>query len=161
MHLRLLAVTGLLLIPRPLFAQNDTIVPGPPDRAVAAQAHQMACVDSLLAPRIAKGRATYPAVRARFLAGLPARHRFLISTNLIDQTGRRELVFILVHRVGGDTVYGQLASDLQLVQGIPPHASIGVLEDAILDWTIARPDGTEEGNAIGVFVDSLQGRFPC
>jgi hypothetical protein len=32
--------------------------------------------------------------------------------------------------------------------------SITVPESEVLDWTIARPDGSEEGNFIGKYLDS-------
>lgn len=156
-----LALALLLLIPALAVAQADSSHPGPPDRPVGAQAHQLACIDSLLAPRIAKGQASYPAVKTRFLAGLPPGHRLFVSVNLFDPAQRKELVFIRVDRMGHDTLYGVLINDLQVVRGFPRGTSMAVLDEALLDWTIARPDGTEEGNAVGNYIDSLQGRFPC
>jgi hypothetical protein len=121
----------------------------------------MACLDSMLAPYIAQGKATYQAAKARYLAGLPANYRFLVSAMLFDSIGHRELVFISVTGFGHDTAYGHLASDLTLVRGFSQDALMRVLDEAVLDWTIARPDGTEEGNAVGKYIDTLHGQPPC
>jgi hypothetical protein len=44
------------------------------------------------------------------------------------------------------------------VQGFHKGQHITVKESEILDWCISNPDGSEDGNLIGKYIDSLQGR---
>jgi hypothetical protein len=79
-----------------------------------------------------------------------------------DAGGRQEIAFILVRRISADTIFGELASTLLSVQGVPPNATFRLLDASVLDWLVSRPDGTEEGNVLGLFMDSLYGRpLPC
>jgi hypothetical protein len=160
-HLVILSAATLICA-ADLGAQVDSVRPGPPDQPIGVTTQQQqSCLDSALAPYIAQGKATYPAAKARYLAGLPANSRFFVSAMLFDSMGHRELVFISVTGFGHDTASGRLASDLAVVRGFDQDASMRILDEAVLDWTIARPDGTEEGNAIGKYIDTLHGRPPC
>ena len=161
MRERTILLAALLLSRAPLSAQSYPIRPGPPDVAVPATHEQEACLDSLLVPYIAQGQATYQEAKARYIAGLPPHHRFLVSAMLFDSVGHREMVFIHVLGAVSDTVYGRLDTDVLVVQGFRQGDRMRVLDSAVLDWTIARPDGTEEGNAVGTFIDTLHGHLPC
>ncbi len=54
------------------------------------------------------------------------------------------------------TVVGTIANELGVVQQYKINQSIVFPEKAILDWTIAKPDGSEEGNYVGKLIDTLQ-----
>lgn len=64
-----------------------------------------------------------------------------------------EQVFVRVVSWHGDQIEGTLNSEVKLnnySQGEP----LLVLEKDVVDWTILRPDGSEEGNVVGKFLDT-------
>ncbi len=109
-----------------------------------------------VAPYIAQARQTWPAARNRFLAGLPPRHVFFVTMRLIDATGRFEIVFLEVHKIEQGVISGEIANDLTLVKGYHRGEMVTVPETEIWDWTISRPDGSEEGNVVGKFLETYR-----
>ena len=111
------------------------------------------------APYIAKGRATYPAAKKRFLAGLPPKFRFEVRKRLIDPDGLRiEEVFIEVDAIKGGKVFGRIGNELNVVRSFRQWQRISFPESDVLDWTIVHPDGREEGNYVGKFIDTYKPR---
>jgi len=111
------------------------------------------------APYIAKGRATYPAAKKRFLAGLPPKYRFEVRKRLTDPGGvRLEEVFIEVDAIKDGTVLGRIGSELGVVRSFHQGQRISFPESDVLDWTIVHPDGREEGNYVGKFIDTYKPR---
>ena len=113
-----------------------------------------------IAPYIEKGRKTYPEARRRYLAGLPAGHRFFVVTNLRDGSGTSEQVFVAVASITGDRITGRIASDILGVKGFRNGDPYTFPESELVDWLITRPDGTEEGNVVGKFLDEWQKTHP-
>ncbi|HEX8848117.1 MAG TPA: hypothetical protein VF761_01160 [Gemmatimonadaceae bacterium] len=118
----------------------------------------MDSLTKLFAPAIAQARATYPQARKRFLAGLPAGHRFAVTTGLRDDAGHREQIFVYVDSIRGETVFGKIASEITLVRGYRYLQPLVVAERDVLDWTIVDPRGNEEGNFVGKFIDEMHAR---
>lgn len=106
----------------------------------------------------AQARATYPDARRRFLAGLPEGHRLLVTTSLREAAGEEERVFVAVDRIEGGRITGRIANELLLLRGFHRGQMYTFPEDALVDWTIVRPNGTEEGNFVGKFLDAYQQR---
>jgi Tfp pilus assembly protein PilF len=106
----------------------------------------------------AQARATYPDARRRFLAGLPQGHRLLVTTSLREAAGEEERVFVAVDRIEGGRITGRLANEILLLRSFHRGQTYTFPEDALVDWTIVRPDGTEEGNFVGKFLDAYQQR---
>ena len=129
----------------------------PPDRPVTvADSAALARFFALLEPCVAKARATYPAARDRYAAGLPPGHHLFVTTRLRDAAGRVEQAFVAVDSIRADRIHGVIASRIGAVAGYrlgQPHV---VVEGDLVDWMVARPDGSEEGNAVGKFIDALQ-----
>ncbi len=109
-----------------------------------------------IAPLVARARATYPQAKQRFLAGLPAGQFFFLTTELLDARGTREQVFIAVSAIENGTVRGRIWNDLVQVQGYRRGQSYSFSETVMIDWLITKPDGTEEGNLVGKFLDTYQ-----
>lgn len=103
-------------------------------------------------------RATWPDAKARYLAGLPPKHAFFVTYQLEDRKGNVERVFVAVHEIAEGVVHGRIWNDITLVEGFEFRQEISFPESDVLDWTIARPDGTEEGNFIGKYVDGKRGK---
>ena len=134
----------------------------PPDAPISMDSSAVAELDKLLEPCRRMAMASYGSARARFLSGLPDRHSMFVVTRLRDDAGRREQVFVAVDAINRDRVTGRVWNDLGIVQGYQRGQTVTVPEQEIVDWMIARPDGTEEGNWMGKFIDALQatGRPP-
>ena len=116
-------------------------------------------LDRLIAPYVAQARATYPAAKKRFLAGLPAGHKFLVMFRFFDRdkrTGKAtagEDMLVLVERIGKGRVYGRLANAPVLIKNLKFNDSVSGKESEILNWIIEHPDRSEEGNAVGKFLE--------
>jgi hypothetical protein len=129
-----------------------------PDKPVAG--YDKASFEAFLKaeePYIAKGRSTYPAARKRFLAGLPNGWRFEVRKRLRDPGGfPAEEVFIEVDAIKKGKVYGRIGSEIGAVHGYHQWQPISFRESDVLDWTIVHPDGREEGNYVGKFIDTYK-----
>jgi tetratricopeptide (TPR) repeat protein len=112
-------------------------------------------LDQKIKPYVEQARKTFPGVKERFLKGLPPGHLLSITTRIFDQERHMEQVFVLVKSWSGDTISGVLASDVTL-KGHQKGETLQVLEKDVIDWTISNPDGSEEGNVVGKFLDTVQ-----
>ncbi len=149
-------VTLLLIALIPVVAGAQPL-PDKPSRAAGQKQ-----IDQLLEaekPYIAKGRATYPAAKKRYLAGLPQGYTFTVRKHLADRGGdRNEEVFVYVDAIKGGKVSGRIASELTAVRSYRQGQRIFFSESEVLDWTIIHPDGSEEGNYVGKFIDTYKPR---
>lgn len=128
----------------------------PPDKPAQSTAEQAQKLEEAIKPYIQKARDTYPAAKERFLKGLPAKQSFFITTRLKDSQGRSEQVFIAVKEIKNGIVTGLIWSDVQLVSVYKHGDAYSFPESELIDWTISKPDGTEEGNFVGKFLDTYQ-----
>jgi len=154
-------ITSLLLFTvSTAFAQTRDYPKLPPDNPIhAADAQRASDLDRAAAPYIAKARKSYPAAKKRFLAGLPPRYLFSLTTKLWDRSHTRfEVVFVVADRISDGKVFGRLASHTSLPVGHNFGDHISFPEAQIMDWTIVHPDGTEEGNVVGKFMETHQRR---
>ena len=113
-------------------------------------------LDRAIAPYVAQARATYPAAKRRYLAGLPQGEHFFLTTRLQDRRGRVEQVFIAVSAIEGSQVTGRIWNDVIGVEGHRRGDSYTFDESRMLDWLITKPDGREEGNVVGRFLDTYR-----
>jgi hypothetical protein len=107
-------------------------------------------------PYIAHARASWPDAKRRFVAGLPRQHALFVTTRLRDASGRIEQVFVAVDSVSAERVYGRIWSQILIVAGYRLQQPHHFPEGDIIDWMIMRPDGTEEGNVVGRFLDTYR-----
>jgi hypothetical protein len=121
-----------------------------------ATASALAEYDKAIAPYIAEARATYPAAKKRFLAGLPRGNTFSVRLPLVDAGGKREDSFVTVESIMDGEITGTIASDLNLITEFKQGQRITFPESKIDNWVIVRPDGSEEGNPVGKFLDSYK-----
>lgn len=131
----------------------------PPDKPQRVRGYKQAeAFDRAIAPYVAKARATYPAAKKRFLAGLPPNSYFSVWIPLDEndkKTGeyRREYVFVAVDKISGGKVYGRINNTLLSLKRHHKGERIEFPESRVLNWAIVRPDGSEEGNYVGNFMD--------
>ena len=146
-----------LLAAATLAAAEPVLSPdAPKDRPVRGQ--DTARFERAIAPHIARAKASYPAARQRFLAGLPAGQSFFLTTRLVDAKGRQESVFVAIERLQGGQASGRIWNDIQMVEGFKRGDRFTFPESALLDWLITHADGSEEGNFVGKFLDTWDGR---
>lgn len=107
-------------------------------------------------PCVAQARESYPAAKQRFLNGSLQGSLFSVTTRLHDSLGHEEQVFIIVRSIKDGQISGTIASAIELVKGYKDGDDYNMPESEILDWTISKPDGTEEGNCMGKLMDSMQ-----
>ena len=130
----------------------------PPDKPVTS-AGQAAfdARNKAMAPYIERGRATYPAAKKRFLAGLTSGQTFSVMKRLSEGNGAVvEDVFVYVDSIKDGKIYGRIASELQAIKSQHQWDKISFPESEIMDWTIVHADGSEEGNAVGKFLDTYK-----
>ena len=128
----------------------------PADRPQDVTADQTRKFQEAIRPYVQKARETFPEARARYLKGLPPRHVFFVTARLTDSAGRWEQVFIEVKEIKNGIVLGVIASDIRLVSGFKYGDQYSLPESDLIDWTISKPDGTEEGNFVGKFLDTYK-----
>jgi hypothetical protein len=138
--------------PLPVLSSN-----APPDRPLDTTGKaEVEKALAALAPYIEQARQTYPAAKKRYLENLPAGHHFFVVTRLRDKTGTQEQVFVAVSEIRNGRISGRIASDVLGVSGFRRGDSHSFPEHELIDWLITRPDGTEEGNVVGKFLDTYQ-----
>jgi hypothetical protein len=132
----------------------------PEDRPIQVKNEELRRYEEAIKPSVEKARKTYPEAKKRYLAGLPRGYTFYLTTQLRDREGRFEQTFIEVREIRNRTVKGIIANDIRLVSGYEIGDPYSFPESEILDWTITAPDGTEEGNFVGKFLDEYQKQNP-
>jgi hypothetical protein len=132
----------------------------PQDKPVRTNGQaEMEAMERAIAPYSEQDLKLYPDAKRRFLAGLPPGYRFHVVTEL-HSPGQVETVFVLVLRIAGDQITGRIASDILGVSGYKAGDTYTLSERDLIDWVITRPDGSEEGNLVGKFLDTWQGPQP-
>jgi hypothetical protein len=147
----ILAFTASSAFCTPQLAPN-----APKDKPASATKDQVPRFERAIAPYVAKAKATYPDAKNRFLAGLPPKQVFFITTRLHDKDGKWEQAFIRVATIKHGKVTGTIASDLEMVKSFKNGQKYTFPEDDLLDWAISKPDGTEEGNFVGNCLDTYK-----
>ena len=137
-------------------AFSDPVVPsrGPKDKPQPLNEDQFAAFDRAIALYVAKARSTYPEAKRRFLSKLPRGYEFFVTTRLHDKRGKWEQSFVSVLTIKDGKINGVITTQPKLVVGFKSGDRYTFSESQVLDWTIMRPDGVEEGNFVGKFLDT-------
>jgi uncharacterized protein YegJ (DUF2314 family) len=131
----------------------------PVDRAVGTRGEQQVdAYDRAIAPYVAKARASYPAAKKRYLAGLPPDHTFAVWIRLYQndeksRENRHEDVFVVVEEIKEGKIRGYINNKLELLTNYQKGERIEFPESDVKNWVIVRPDGSEEGNDVGKFLE--------
>ena len=128
----------------------------PQDKVMPVYNGQLKQMDSILAPYISQAKSSYGQAKERFLKGLPSGEAFFVVTRIFDTDGKFEQVFMRVKNYKADNVSGIIANDLSTVKEYKVNQLIVFKEIQVLDWLITKPDGSEEGNFIGKYLDTKQ-----
>ncbi len=95
----------------------------------------------------------WPGIRSRFEAGLPEGEHLFVTTILEAEGGPFEYIFVSVNSLRGTKLIGQVASEIMMIPGVRHGDPITIMEEDIADWVISKPDGSEEGNRIGLALE--------
>jgi len=128
----------------------------PKDKPQSITESRVSTYKAAIAPYIAEAKNTYPAAKARFLHGLPTGEHFYVTTLLHDQFGKVEQVFIAVQSIKNGVVSGRISSQINMVAGYNLGEAYSFPESGVIDWLITHPDGSEEGNYVGKFLDTYR-----
>ena len=128
----------------------------PVDRPVSVNEARISKYERAIAPYVAKARETYPEAKKRYLAGFPPKHTFFVTTRLTDKSGLWEQVFIAVENIKDGNITGIISNNLTAVKDYKSGQRYTLAEADLLDWLISKPDGTEEGNFVGNFLDTYK-----
>jgi hypothetical protein len=153
-----LLVVGWLVIATLVCTQSEAVSHGLKDKPVSIQNdEEEGRIRQAIAPYIAQAKNTWPEVKRRYLKGLPSRQVLAVTVELNDMRGKFEVVFIEVKKITHGMISGKIASDILIVKGYKKGDAFKIGEGDILDWTILKPDGSEEGNLVGKYLDSYRG----
>ena len=139
---------------RPRWAQLSADAPS--DRPFTVNADRQKAYEQAIAPYVEKAKQTWPDAKRRYLAGLPPGHVFFVTARLLGAEGRSETAFIRVQSIKEGVISGVISTELQLIPTHKTGDSYSFREDDLVDWMVARPDGSEEGNVVGKFLDTYQ-----
>jgi hypothetical protein len=138
-------------------AQDVQLPPNAPkDKPGSVTADESRLFEYAIKPHVEQARKTYPEAKQRFLKGLPQGHVLFVTTRLYDARRRFEQVFVAVSEIREGKIRGMIASDVRLVPSYRQGDYYTFPESELYDWTISRPDGTEEGNFVGKFLDTYR-----
>lgn len=154
--MRLILALLLIIFSSTAFAQDPQLSPNAPkDLPGTVAPGALPAFEAAIAPYVAEAKRTYPAAKERFLTGLPVGQSFFVTTRLYDGSGDFEQVFIAVRSIENGIISGRIWSDINRVQGYNLGDDYTFTESDILDWLISHPDGSEEGNFVGKYLDAL------
>lgn len=150
-------IVSLVLLFSMQLCANETILAenAPKDKPVSAASDtELDTYHKAQEPYIDKARKSYPQAKERYLKGLPSGEHFFLTTRLYDDQGREEQVFILVKNIADGVIEGIIFNKISTVSGYKNRQEYSFPEKEIYDWLITKPNGGEEGNFVGKFIDT-------
>lgn len=109
-----------------------------------------------LADPVREALRTLPQAKKKFLAGLPAGDQFLLSVRVAasDTSFRQASARVLGWR--GNTVQALLLPEAANSATPAEPMPVSFPETAVVDWTLLRASGREEGNYVGRYTDTAR-----
>jgi Uncharacterized protein conserved in bacteria len=151
-----------LCLPAGLQAQNTLSPNSPRDKPVVSEDEcQLRAWTKAIQPFVDSARMTYPAAKARYLSGAVPRNTFFVTMRLTDEQKKIEQIFVTVDSIRTTRIYGRIASQIEIVHGYRYGQPIDLAESDLMDWMFAKPDGSEEGNVVGKFMDTYKPPSVC
>jgi hypothetical protein len=156
--MRILLLLALAFVAQVALAQDPQVAANAPkDKPWTLAPGTSARFEADIAPKIAEARKTYPAAKAKYLAGLPTGQSFFVTTRLHDGSPAYEQAFIAVTSIKDGIVTGRIWSEINHVRSYRLGDWYSFPESDVIDWLITHPDGSEEGNVVGKFLDTYDG----
>ena len=110
--------------------------------------------ENALADPVREALRTLPQAKKKFLAGLPIGDQFLLSVRIVatDTSFRKASARVLGWH--GNTVQALLLPDAATSAAPAEPVPVSFPETAVMDWTLLRASGREEGNYLGRYADT-------
>ncbi len=113
-----------------------------------------------IARPIAEAKTTYPAARARYLAGLPSKSKFYVAYRLTDKYGYWAFAIVRVSRI--DVVKGEISgiitNDLEKISDeYERNDRVRFPERELIDWKIVAEGDKVEGDYIAKYLATIGG----
>ncbi len=145
-----------LLAAGPAFAQAPPPVVLTAATAPAGVRPALARDESVLADPVREALRTLPQAKKKFLAGLPTGDQFLLSVRVIAGDTSFRQVSARVLGWHGSTVQALLLPGAADSAGPGEPVPVSFPEAAVVDWTLLRASGREEGNYVGRYADTAR-----
>ncbi|MFZ0945819.1 MAG: hypothetical protein WB930_09110 [Syntrophobacteraceae bacterium] len=110
-------------------------------------------------PYVEEAKRTYSQAKARFRSGLPAGYTFLVTIDL-HENNVNENAYMAVRKISDGKITAVLVTKLIRVKSYQYGMQCVFPESMVVDWTIISPDGKEEGNFVGKFLDEYYKTHP-
>ena len=110
-----------------------------------------------IAPYIEKAKATFPAVKKKYIAGDYVREKreLDVQIDLVDKDGTKEMVFVFVTQCLGDRFQGIVTNEIQLLKEYKKGDEVSFTQDQIRNWVVVDSLGNEEGNFVGKAIEAF------
>ncbi|MDO7850380.1 hypothetical protein [Hymenobacter convexus] len=153
---RLLLLAGLagVSLAELVHAQGTTPVVLTADTAPASVRPALTRDETALADPVREALRTLPQAKKRFLAGLPSGDQFLLSVRVIATDTSFRQVSARVLGWHGNTVQALLLPDASGSASAAEPVPVSFPETAVVDWTLLRASGRQEGNYVGRYIDT-------
>ena len=151
-----LLAAAVLLLALPAMAQAPAPVILTAATAPAGVRAALARNTSALADPVREARRTLLQAKKKFLAGLPSGDQFLLSVRVLagDTSFRQASARVLGWH--GNMVQALLLPNAAEKAGPSEPLPVSFPETAIVDWTLLRASGREEGNYVGRYTDTAR-----
>ncbi|HEX8504580.1 MAG TPA: hypothetical protein VF630_04365 [Hymenobacter sp.] len=153
----MLLLTNALVL-RPLPATAQAVAPQVLTAATAPAGVRPALArdERVLAEPVREALRTLPQAKKRFLAGLPQGDQFLLSVRVAatDTSFRQASARVLGWH--GTTVQALLLPNAADSSHPTEPLPVSFPETAVLDWTLLRASGREEGNYVGRYTETAR-----
>ena len=126
------------------------------DTAPAGVRPALARDESALADPVREALRTLPQAKKRFLAGLANGDQFLLSVRVVDTDTSFRQATARVLGWHSSTVQALLLPSAANSVGPIEPTPVSFPETAVLDWTLLRASGREEGNYVGRYTDTAR-----
>jgi uncharacterized protein YegJ (DUF2314 family) len=106
-----------------------------------------------LKPIMENAKATLPDAKKRFLKGLKKGEAFFLTIDLRERNVV-ERIFVRIIKWKDNGIKGAIANDIAVLPTYKNGQVINFSESEVLDWTITKADGSEDGNYLGKYIES-------
>jgi len=130
-------------------------------RSADAPEAALAKWQQLAAPYVSEARKTFPEARREFFGGSSQGAMFFVVVLLRDGDGHFQMSYMSVDRVDAGMITGRILSQSLIVHGFQHNDVYRVAEAEILDWSVTMADGSEKGDFLVKFNDTLPREVQC
>jgi hypothetical protein len=151
-----LLVGAVVLPARPVAAQGSAPVVLTVAAAPAGVRPALVRDEAAFADPIREAQRTLPQIRKRFQAGLPQGDQLLLVVRVLatDTSFRQASARVLGWH--GNKVQALLLPEADTSASPAEPVPVSFPETAVVDWTLRRASGREEGNYVGRYLDTAR-----